>query len=217
HRVSDMEMMKKRFSKLLLGEDMSGVAKVKFAAKSKVDISDSFTYELWAADAFQFCLYEQFRIGYKLALVIGSGIFNLGRRNGSELKIPGAHAIITILFPSGYIAAEKIKKSNNLHMLLIALLIELFCFGIKELINAGEKSEEENRNDRDLRCMRNVCAIEREKDLNQLRGRYISFSPDRQQRFICRIVGAPSDPCVSHEEWDMYVSSIYTGKKRERW
>ncbi|GKA98951.1 putative reverse transcriptase domain-containing protein, partial [Tanacetum coccineum] len=28
HRVSDMEMMKKRFSKLLLGEDMSGVAKV---------------------------------------------------------------------------------------------------------------------------------------------------------------------------------------------
>nr|GEX62358.1 RNA-directed DNA polymerase, eukaryota [Tanacetum cinerariifolium] len=28
HKVSDMEMIKKRFSKLLLGEDMSGVAKV---------------------------------------------------------------------------------------------------------------------------------------------------------------------------------------------
>ncbi|GJT49038.1 catalase active site-containing protein, partial [Tanacetum coccineum] len=77
-------------------------------------------------------------------------------------------------------------------------------------------------------CVSHECAIERENDLNQLRGRYRSFSPDRQQRFICRIVGAPCDPCVSHEEhvlsplqylqeWDMYVSSIYTRKKRERW
>ncbi|GJU53411.1 hypothetical protein Tco_1227125 [Tanacetum coccineum] len=36
-------------------------------SSSKVDISDSFTYELWAVDAFQICLYEHFRNGYKLA------------------------------------------------------------------------------------------------------------------------------------------------------
>nr|GEY71269.1 catalase [Tanacetum cinerariifolium] len=37
------------------------------------------------------------------------------------------------------------------------------------------------------------CAIEREKDLKQPGGRYRTFSWARQQRFITRIVGAPSD------------------------
>nr|GEU96231.1 catalase isozyme 3-like [Tanacetum cinerariifolium] len=45
-----------------------------------------------------------------------------------------------------------------------------------------------------------ACTIERENDLNQLGGRYISFSPNRQQQFICRIIGAPSDPVSAMRE-----------------
>ncbi|KAJ0725405.1 putative peroxidase [Helianthus annuus] len=53
---------------------------------------------------------------------------------------------------------------------------------------------------------RNKCVIEKENNFKQPGERYRSWDPDRQERFICRIVGALSDPRVTHEVRTIWVS-----------
>lgn len=53
---------------------------------------------------------------------------------------------------------------------------------------------------------RDKCVIEKENNFKQPGDRYRSFSPDRQERFITRIVGALSDPRVTHEVRTIWIS-----------
>ncbi|KAM0004245.1 putative catalase [Helianthus debilis subsp. tardiflorus] len=50
------------------------------------------------------------------------------------------------------------------------------------------------------------CVIEKENNFKQPGDRFRSFSPDRQERFINRIVGGLSDPRVTHEVRSIWVS-----------
>ncbi|MTV29100.1 hypothetical protein FTX61_27570, partial [Nitriliruptoraceae bacterium ZYF776] len=53
---------------------------------------------------------------------------------------------------------------------------------------------------------REKCMIEKENNFKQPGERYRSMSPDRQERFITRLVGALSDPRVTHEVRTIWIS-----------
>ena len=53
---------------------------------------------------------------------------------------------------------------------------------------------------------RDKCVIEKENNFKQPGERYRSWAPDRQERFINRIVGGLSDPRVTHEVRSIWVS-----------
>ncbi|GMP81877.1 hypothetical protein CsSME_00036433 [Camellia sinensis var. sinensis] len=57
-----------------------------------------------------------------------------------------------------------------------------------------------------LKGRRDKVIIEKENNFKQPGERYRSWSPDRQERFICRWVDALSDPRVTHEICSIWIS-----------
>ncbi|XP_021675148.2 catalase isozyme 2 [Hevea brasiliensis] len=53
---------------------------------------------------------------------------------------------------------------------------------------------------------REKCVIEKENNFKQPGERYRSWTPDRQERFLCRLVNGLSDPRITHEIRTIWVS-----------
>ncbi|KAF2602568.1 hypothetical protein F2Q70_00026383 [Brassica cretica] len=57
-----------------------------------------------------------------------------------------------------------------------------------------------------LALNRFVCIIEKENNFKEPGDRYRSFTPERQERFIGRWIDALSDPPITHEIRNIWIS-----------
>ncbi|KAH0868730.1 hypothetical protein HID58_075752, partial [Brassica napus] len=122
---------------------------------------------------------------------------DLQSMNENLLSIVGAENPVLIS------AAEQIfcaggKKMRALVFMLTTSLQGMTRFAMHRSIQLHLQSATEN--------VRGSCIIEKENNFEEPGDRYRSFTPERQERFIGRWIDALSDPPITHEIRNIWIS-----------